>query len=214
MTVFYAGPAKNSCQTWYQEYVKDTMRNLTQITIENGHHSYGPASLYEITFDFFDRILDKMPPKTVKDVRVAAGRATASVTAADGKSTAVMLNHAPVSRDGALLVALDDLAQIYGQKDFRVYDVYAYNQKPADLVAVKTVIYNRVSVNIKPGERFLRVGGTVHAGDTIDGKTRVPPDSPRIDRRTLTVAAQAINGKIYVPVKEFMQLFGQSVQVD
>ena len=79
---------------------------------------------------------------------------------------------------------------------------------------MKTVIYNKVSVNIKPGERFLRVGGTVHAGDTIDGKTRVQPDSPRIDRRTLTVAAQAINGKIYVPVKEFMQLFGQSVQVD
>ena len=42
ITVFYAGPASNSCQTWYQEQVKAPMRNLTPITIENGHHSYGP----------------------------------------------------------------------------------------------------------------------------------------------------------------------------
>ena len=33
------------------------------------------------------------------------------------------------------------------------------------------------------------------------------------DERAL-IAAQAINGKIHVPVKEFMQLFGQSVQVE
>lgn len=213
VTVFYAGPAKNSCQPWYAENIKGTMRNLTAITIENGHHSYGPASLYEITFDHFERVLDKTPPKNVAAVRVAAGRATAAVSAG-GTTSNVTLATPPVSRDGALLMALDDLARIYGEKDFRVYDVHAYNLKPADLVSVKTVLFNKVSVNLKPGERFLRVGGTIHAGDTIDGKTRVAADDPRVDKRQLSVAAQNSNGKILVPVVEFMQLFGKTVTVE
>jgi len=213
VTVFYAGPAKNSCQPWYQENIKGVMHNLTQITIENGHHSYGPASLYEITFDHFERVLDRTAPKNVTGVRFAAGRNTAAVTAGNATST-VRLSSAPVSQNGMLTVALDDLAQIYGPGDFRVYDVYAYNQKPADLVAVKTITFNKVAVNIKPGERFLRVGGTIHAGDTIDGKTRVAADDPRIDRRTLSVPAQNINGKIHVPAVEFMQLFGKTVTVE
>lgn len=213
VTVFYAGPAKNSCQTWYQENVKGVMRNLTPITIENGHHSYGPASLYEITFDYFERVLDKTPPRNITAVRLAPGRNTATV-AAGGATTSARLATAPVSRNGTLMAALDDLARIYGEKDFRVYDVHAYNQKPADLVSVKTVLFNKVSVNIKPGERFLRVGGTIHAGDTIDGKTKVAADDRRIDKRSLSEPAQVVDGKVLVPVVEFMQLFGKSVAVE
>jgi pimeloyl-ACP methyl ester carboxylesterase len=214
VTVFYAGPASNSCQTWYQEQVKAPMRNLTPITIENGHHSYGPASLYEITFDFFERALDKTPPKNVTAVRLSTGRGTASVTEASGATTTVKLATPPVNQNGTLLAALDDLARIYGEKDFRVYDVHAWNQKPADLVSVKTVIHNKVSVNIKPGERFLRVGLTIHAGDTIDGKTRVTASDPRVDQRVLSVPVQNVNGKLLVPVVEFMGLFGRRVNVE
>ncbi len=213
VTVFYAGPAKNSCQPWYAENIKGTMRNLTAITVENGHHSFGPASLYQITFDHFERVLDSTPPRVVDAVRLAAGRNSAAVSSG-GKTSNVALATAPVSRDGTLMMALDDLARIYGEKDFRVYDVHAYNLKPSDLVSVKTVLYNKVSVNLKPGERFLRVGGTIHAGDTIDGRTRVAADDPRIDRRQLSVPAQNVNGKILVPVVEFMQLFGKTVTVE
>jgi len=214
VTVFYAGPATNSCQTWYQEHVKNTMRNLTVVTVENGHHSYGPASLYEITFDLFERVLDKTPPKRTAGVRVAAGRTSAEVTGAGGATSTMQLSSAPVDRNGTLLVALDDLARIYGSADFKVYDVHAYNNRPADLVSVKTIMYDKVSVNIKPGERFLRVGGTVHAGDTTGPKTRVAADDPRIDRRTLSVPAETIAGKVYVPAVEFMRLFGKAVTVD
>lgn len=214
ITVFYAGPASNSCQTWYQEQVKAPMRNLTPITIENGHHSYGPASLYETTFDFFERVLDKTPPKNVTAVRLSAGRGTASVTEASGAISTVKLTTPPTNQNGTLMAALDDLARIYGEKDFRVYDVHAWNQKPADLVSVKTVIHNRVSVNIKPGERFLRLGLTIHAGDTIDGKTRVTASDPRVDQRVLSVPVQNVNGKLLVPVVEFMALFGRRVGVE
>jgi hypothetical protein len=78
---------------------------------------------------------------------------------------------------------------------------------------VKTVTYNKVAVNIKPGERFLRVGGTIHAGDTVDGKTRVAANDPRIDPRSLSVPVQNVNGKLHVPAVEFMQLFGKTVTV-
>jgi hypothetical protein len=189
------------------------MRNLTAVTVENGHHSYGPASLYQITFDHFERVLDPAPPKAVDAVRVAAGRASATVRSGNTTSP-VALATAPVSRDGVLMMALDDLARIYGERDFRIYDVHAYNLRPADLVSVKTVLFNKVSVNLKPGESFLRVGGSIHAGDTIDGKRRVAADDPRIDPRRLSVPAQAHNGRILVPAVEFMQLFGKTLTVE
>jgi pimeloyl-ACP methyl ester carboxylesterase len=214
ITVFYAGTAKDSCQPWYQENVKGTMKNVTLVSIDNGHHSYGPASLYQMTFDFFERVLDKRPPTAISGVRFAAGRTVATVTAAGGATSTVQLGNAAVSQSGVLSVALDDLAKIYGPADFRVYDVHAYNRTPADLMSVKTVTYNKVAVNIKPGERFLRAGGAIHANDTTGLTTKVATDDPRIDKRTLSVAVQNVNGKLFVPAVEFMQLFGQTVTAE
>ncbi len=214
VTVFYAGTAKDSCQPWHQENVKNTMRNLTLVSIDNGHHSYGPASLYQLAFDFFERVLDKRQPANIGGVRFSAGKTTATVTTAGGTTSTVQLSSAPLSQSGVLTVALDDLAKIYGPADFRVYDVHAYNRTPADLVSVKTVTYNKVAVNIKPGERFLRVGGAIHGNDTTGLTNKVAADDPRIDKRTLSVAAQNVNGKLYVPVIEFMQLFGRTVTVE
>ncbi len=91
--------------------------------------------------------------------------------------------------------------------------MYAYNRAPSDLVSVKTVTYNRMAVNIKPGERFLRVGGAIHAGDTTGLTTKLAANDPRIDKRTLSVAAHNVNGKLHVPVIEFMQLFGKTVTI-
>ena len=212
ITVFYLDTLQNSCQP-YMQNLKGAMRNLTVITLENGHHSYGPASLYQITFDHFERALDKTPPKVVDGVRLAAGRASATVTSGATTST-VKLAAAPTQQGNTLMVELDDLARIYGEKDFRVYDVHAYNVKPQDLVSVKTVLYNNVSVNLKPGEHFLRVGGTIHAGDTIGPRTQVAANDARIDRRALPAPAQNIDGKLYVPAVEFMRLFGKTVTVE
>lgn len=213
ITVFYAATPKNSCQPWYQQNVKNVLRNLTFVTLENGHHSYGPASVYQMTFDFFERILDKTPPRNITSVRFAPGKATATVTSANGATSLVQLAGMPVGQDGTLSVALDDLAKIYGPADFRVYDIYAYNRAPSDLVKVKTVAYNKVAVNLKEGERFLRVGGALHAGDTTGLTTTVPAGDPAIDPRVLSVAASSVNGRVYVPVVEFMQLFGKTVTV-
>ena len=211
ITVFYADNAKNSCQPWYEQNVKGVLRNTTLVTIENGHHSYGPASLYQMTFDFFERALDKKPPANITGVHFAPGKAIA--TATGDAALTVPLGSAPANHNGTLMVALDDLAKIYGPADFRVYDVHAYNRVPTDLVSVKTVTYNRIAVNIKPGERFLRVGGVIHAGDTTGLNNKVPAEDPRIDKRTLSVATQNVNGKLHVPVVEFMQLFGKTVTV-
>ena len=59
-----------------------------------------------------------------------------------------------------------------------------------------------------------RVGGAIHANDTTGLTTKVSADDPRIDKRTLSVAAQNVNGKIHVPVVEFMQLFGKTASVE
>lgn len=212
VTVFYVDNAKNTCQPWYEQNVKGVLRKTTMVTIENGHHSYGPASLYQMTFDFFERALDKRQPANVAAVRFALNRATASVNTGGVLST-VQLGSAPTNHSGTITVALDDLAKIYGPTDFKIYDVYAYNRAPSDLVSVKTVTYNRMAVNIKPGERFLRVGGAIHAGDTTGLTTKLAANDPRIDKRTLSVAAHNVNGKLHVPVIEFMQLFGKTVTI-
>ena len=51
-------------------------------------------------------------------------------------------------------------------------------------------------------------------GDTIDGKTRVSASDPRVDQRVLSVPVQNVNGKLLVPVVEFMGLFGRRVNVE
>jgi len=214
VTVFYAATPKNSCQPWYQQDVKNVLRNLTFVTLENGHHSYGPASMYQMTFDFFERALNKTPARNITAVRFSAGRSTAAVTAAGGAASTVTLGRAPVNQNGTLMVALDDLARIYGPADFRVYDIYAYNRTPSDLVTVKTVSYNKIAVNLKAGERFLRVGGALHAGDTTGPTTTVAAGDPGIDPRVLSVAASNINGQVFVPAVEFMQLFGKTASVE
>jgi hypothetical protein len=214
ITVFYAAHPSNACQPWYHAQVKDRLRNVTFVTVENGHHSYGAASLNEMTFEFFDRVLDSTAAKDVANVRFVPGTRSATVTAAGGATSAVALGAAPVGQNGRVMVALDDLARIYGASDFKVYDIYAYNRTPSDVVAVKTIKYNSVAVNLKPGERFLRVGGTVHAGDTTGASTTVPAGDPSIDPRVLSVAANSSNGRVYVPVVEFMRLFGKRVIAD
>ena len=214
VTVFYAGPAERSCQPWYEENVRNIMPHATVLTVENGHHSYGPASVYQMTFDFFDRALDATPVKRVGDVRLAAGRKSVLLSTDAGQTIAVTLSALPIDRGGILLVALDDLARIYGPSDFKIYDMHAYNNRVDDLVSVKTVIYANTSVNFAPGKPFLRVGGAVHAGDTTGPKTRVAANDPRIDQRTFSAPPELIGGKVYVPVVEFMQLFGKAVSVE
>ena len=214
ITVFYAGTPKDSCHPWYHENIKTTLRNHTFVTVENGHHSYGAASLNQMTFDFFERVLDKTPAKNITSVRFAPGRATAMVTAANGATASVALGNMPINQNGTLTIAVDDLAKIYGAADFRVYDIHAYNRTPSDLVTVKTITYNKVAVNIKAGERFLRVGGAAHAGDTTGLTTKLPAGDAAIDPRVLPVATSNVNGRIYVPVVEFMRLFGKTVSVE
>ncbi len=194
--------------------VKNTLRNHTFVTVENGHHSYGAASLNQMTFDFFERVLDRTPARNITSARFSPGRATATVTATGGGTSTVALGRMPVNQNGTLTVALDDLAKIYGTADFKIYDIHAYNRTPSDLVTVKTITYNKVAINIKVGERFLRTGGAIHAGDTTGLTTKVPVGDPAIDPRMLSVAANNLNGQIHVPVVEFMQLFGKTVVVE
>lgn len=209
ITVPYAGSSSN-CQPWYQAQVAGTLSNVTFVTIENGHHSYGPASTYQMMFDFFERVLTPSTPRDVNSVAFQVGNPGAVVTATGGATSVVTLENAPYNQGGVVMVALSDLARVYGPDDFKTYNVSAYNNSVADMVSVSTVIFNKTSVNLKPGNIYLRVGGTVKEGDTTSGSARVPAGSPTIDPRALSVPSQVVGGNLYVPVVEFMQLFGKT----
>lgn len=209
ITVPYAGSSSN-CQPWYQAQVAGSLANVTFVTIENGHHSYGPASTYQMMFDFFERVLNPVAPRDVASVAFQVGNPGAVVTAAGGGTSVVTLEHAPYNQAGVVMVALSDLARVYGPADFKFYNVAAYNNAVADMVSVNTVIFNKTSVNLKPGSDYLRVGGTVKEGDTTSSTARVPAGSPTIDPRVLSVPSQVVGGNVYVPVVEFMQLFNKA----
>jgi hypothetical protein len=209
VTVPYAG----NCIPGYNATVKPNLHNVTIQTIEEGHHSYGFASAEQIIFEFFDSVLVGAPDPDVVTVALTAGSTTAVLTDSANRQSQITLASAPVTAGSALLVGLADLATIYGP-NFRAYNVYAYNTNPANLASVVTVKFNRVAVNIKVNDRFLRVGGTVRVGDTRTGSTFVKAGDPDVDpRSSLSVATNVVGTDLFVPVVEFMALFGKAVVV-
>ena len=102
-----------------------------------------------------------------------------------------------------------DLARIYGQSDFLVYDVHVYNQRRADLVSVKTVLHNLRSLNLRQGSNFMRVGGSLKAGDTSGASTRVAANDPGVDPRALPAATLEEAGEVWVPAVATMQALGR-----
>ncbi|HUL00336.1 MAG TPA: hypothetical protein VLX29_05705, partial [Nitrospirota bacterium] len=211
VTVDYAGTDSSNCANWYSSNIKNTMHNVTFMTVENGNHSYGYASGYQAIFEFFDRQLKHVTSKDVQTVHFTPGSTMATVTTSSGATHVVKLRVAPVLQNGTLMVALADLAEIYGRADFKFYDMVVYNNAPSDLVTYKTIEYNKVTANIMLNSTFLRIGGAIHAGDTTGGTTVVPVNDPSIDPRTLPVATFEIGEHTYVPVVYFMNLFGKSV---
>ncbi len=209
ITVPYAG-ASGNCQPWFQANVATTLRNVTFTTIENGHHSYGPSSTFEMMFDFFERVLQGSTPRDVASVSFQANQLTATLTDSGNAVSSQTLLDAPYLQAGVLMVSLRDLARVYGAADFKSYNVHAYNQVVADMVSVKTVAFNKTTINLKPGSNYMRVGGTVKEGDTTGASTRVPAGSPTIDTRSLSVPVQEVGGEVFVPVTEVMQLFGKT----
>jgi hypothetical protein len=209
VTIAYAG----SCIPSYNSNVKPVLRNVTIQTIEEGHHSYGLASAEQIIFEFFDSVLVGAADPDVATVAFTAGSTTAVLTDSANRQSQVTLARAPVAAGGALMVGLADLATIYGP-NFRAYNVYAYNTDPAKLASVVTVKFNHVTANIKVDDPFLRVGGTVRVGDTRTGSTFVKAGDADVDARSaLSVAPYVAGTDLFVPVVEFMTLFGKTVVV-
>ncbi len=231
VTIYYAGAPDFACQPWWQRGVKDQLRGATFVTVENGHHSYGPASLLQMTFEFFDAVLAGGPtslgaaastgvsagsssattPRIAVGAEVRVGSTAASSIDGAGRRQAHALANAPRLQDGQLMMALDDLATLFGRTDFKVYDVHAYNNRRDDLVSVKTVLHARTSVNLRPGSRELRVGGALHAGDTNGASTRVAATDPGVDDRRFSTPPFEALGKVWVPAAEVLALFGKSV---
>jgi hypothetical protein len=178
--------------------------------LRRGHHSYGFASIEQIVFEFFDGVLAGLPDPDVASVQFTAGSTMAVVTDSLNRQTPVALAAAPVASGGTLMVGLADLATVYGP-NFHAYNVYAYNTDPTKVASVVAVKYNKVMVNIKPGETFMRIGGDIRVGDTRTANTKVKAGDPDIDPKTaLAVAPFASGADVFVPVVEFMALFGKT----
>jgi predicted esterase len=214
VTIYYHGAPNFACQPWLASQVQGRMRQLTFVTVENGHHSYGPGSLLQMTFEFFDRVLAQQPLQDTGTVQLRTGERTARITAGPRAGQVIALGTAPVQREGVVMVTLSDLARIYGASDFLVYDVHAYNQRRADLVSVKTVLHNLRSLNLRPGSNFMRVGGSLKPGDTSGASTRVAANDPGVDPRALPVATVEEAREIWVPAVATMQALGRVLVAD
>jgi hypothetical protein len=200
--------------TYYNNTIKGVVKDATFMAVEQGHHSYGWSSPYAAIYQFFDRQLEPSSPVLdVNEVFFTVDSTTAQVTNSSNQVQNVLLTTAPILSGDTKMVALADLASIYGPT-FNYNKVYAYNNDPAALASAVTTTYSNISVNIAlPGvtgnvltPTFLRVDATFKEGDSYTGTP------PVIDPRTLSVPASIdASGHIFVPVVEFMALFGKTV---
>jgi pimeloyl-ACP methyl ester carboxylesterase len=214
VTVPYAypptGAAPGNCVPDFDANVKNVLRNVTFQTIEEGNHSYGFASAEQVIFEFFDSVLAPLPDNDVQAVHFTVGSTTAVVTDSRNYTSQVTLAAAPFDQDRRIMVGMADLAKIYGP-NFRVYEIHAYNTNPANRADVVATKFNNLMVNVKKGNTFLRVGGKIHVGDTYSGSGAVPASDPHVDSSTLSVPTVDSGADLFVPVVQFMNLFGKTI---
>jgi len=62
----------------------------------------------------------------------------------------------------------------------------------------------------KPGQRFLRLGSTFHAGDTLRRQDPGYGNDPRINLRMLSMRARILRATLHVPAMDLMRVFGKT----
>jgi hypothetical protein len=199
---------------WVTKWVKDICSNSYFMTIEEGNHSYAYGSGMEAMYVFFDSFLKPADPNHRFET-LTLFRAKKEVLL---DNTPYKLKHPTSSSDGVTMISLADLEDIYGP-DFHAWRIAAYNTDPQKAAHVVTILHNGRSLNIKPGETFLRVDAELYADDIPAGKT----DATYVDgtlvkdyvvpTRKLSTAPDEVDGQIFVPAVEIMDLLGRSVVV-
>lgn len=155
--------------------------NATYITVEEGNHTYNWGSILDIIFDFFESNLESEDKPT-------------------SKISSVTLNGKEIN--GTTMIELGDFEKTFGDR-FKVYKVYSYDKKIENAVEYYTIISKNQTLNFKVGDRKYRKNIERYKEDI--GKR--DKDIELLDNAsTFSQAPTLIDGKVYIPVKEILEV--------
>lgn len=168
---------------WITKDIVPFLKNATYITVEEGNHTYNWGSILDMIFIYFDDKLlgDTEVVERVKNIDIKAKNI-----------------------DGSLMVSLEDLQKIY-HGELEVYNISSYDKNIEDRIEYLTLIYNRNSFNFKLGEKKYRKNIERYKEDigSRDKDIEFLENAP-----CLTKAPVLLEGKIYFPLKEMLQILG------
>ena len=197
--------------TWVHDWVKDVFDTAYYVAVEEGEHTHSVGALQDAIHSFFDRVLENEvnPPLNFQTLTIPE---EGSRVLLDKKGFS-LANPTTTNADGVTMIALSDLEAIYAP-DFNSYRVAAYNEDPALAEPVVTILHNNTSLNIKLDDTFLRVNMELHSKDilpSITGATLTWAQGAVVPERNLSAKPYEVNGEIYVPAVEIMDLLGRTV---
>lgn len=155
--------------------------NATYITVEEGNHTYNWGSILDIIFDFFESNLEN------------EGKPTSKISP-------VTLNGKEIN--GTTMIELGDFEKTFGDR-FKVYKVYSYDKKIENAVEYYTIVSKNQTLNFKVGDRKYRKNIERYKEDIgkRDKDIELLESAP-----TFSQAPTLIDGKVYIPVKEILEV--------
>ncbi|WP_195837517.1 hypothetical protein [Fusobacterium sp. FSA-380-WT-2B] len=166
---------------WITRDIEPYLKNATYITVEEGNHTYNWGSILDIIFDFFESNLENKSNPT-------------------SKISSVTLNGKEIN--GTTMIELGDFEKTFGDR-FKVYKVYSYDKKIENAVEYYTIISKNQTLNFKVGDRKYRKNIERYKEDI--GKR--DKDIELLDNApTFSQAPTLIDGKVYIPVKEILEV--------
>lgn len=166
---------------WITRDIEPYLKNATYITVEEGNHTYNWGSILDIIFDFFESNLESEDKPTSK----------ISPVTLSGKEI-----------NGTTMIELGDFEKTFGDR-FKVYKIYSYDKKIENAVEYYTIISKNQTLNFKVGDRKYRKNIERYKEDI--GKR--DKDIELLDNApTFSQAPTLIDGKVYIPVKEILEI--------
>jgi S-formylglutathione hydrolase FrmB len=198
--------------------VKAVMPNLDNalyLAVEGGDHSYSFGAVLTPMFEFFENTLRPYKENSDFDTLYLSGNSTTAYLDDEKIELSGI-----VSTDGTVLIPLEDLEAIYGER-LKIYKISVKNKKAEKTEPYYTVTYDNTSINLsvdnamyrKNMERYGEDGNVRPKRDkTRSGNVQAQPE-PLDPAPRFSTCPFEMSGKIYVPVRELMAEFGRKVVI-
>ena len=190
--------------------VMPKLENAEYMAIEQGDHTLSYGSALKTIFDFFEKQLSPPPNNSIEELTLY--KESKQIQIDKKKAT---LNLATTEVNGATMISLNDLEDIYGES-FKVYPIHLYDSDPKDKPDFWTILYNGHSVNVTVEENLYRIGMERYKEDIISSsKSTKGSDINELSAAPMFLTAPfEFKGQVFVPAEEILSTLGLNVSIE